>query len=119
MSLHLFHRLRRCRLLFTLALCAWLMMGSTVWAKADCCAAMGMQGMAAMHAQGQAPQQVPQPPHQHADVCQCACNHMTADLSLPQVVATGSIMPAQGCWQAAVQAAPQPGYAPPLRPPAV
>jgi hypothetical protein len=115
MSLHLFRRLRRCRLLFVLALCAWLMMGSTAWAKADCCASAGMQGMAAMHAGGPAPQ----PHHHHPDSCQCACSHMTVDLSAVQALAPASILPGQARWQAAVQAAPQPGYAPPLRPPAV
>ena len=115
MSLHLFRRLRRCRLLFVLALCAWLMMGSTAWAKADCCASAGMQGMAAMHAGAPAPQ----PPHHHSDSCQCACSHMTVDLSALRGLAPASIMPGQAGWQAAVQAAPQPGYAPPLRPPAV
>jgi hypothetical protein len=116
MSPYIFHRLRRCRLLFVLALCAWLMMGSTVWAKADCCASAGMQGMAAMHAGGPAPQQ---PPHHHSDGCQCACSHMTVDLAVLQALSPASILPGQARWEAAVQAAPQPGYAPPLRPPAV
>jgi hypothetical protein len=115
MSPYLFRRLRRCRLLFVLALCAWLMMGSTAWARADCCASTGMQGMAAMPMGGPAPQ-----PHQHlSDSCQCACSHMTVDLSALQPLAPASIVPGQASWQAEVQAAPQPGYVPPLRPPAV
>jgi hypothetical protein len=116
MPLHLFHRLRRCRVLFALALCAWLMMGSAAWAQADCCASAGMQGMAAMHAGGPSPQ-----PHHnhHSDSCQCACSHMNVDLSTMQALLPAPNMPGQVGWPAAVQAAPQPGYAPPLRPPAV
>jgi hypothetical protein len=115
MSLSFLHRLRRCRVLFALALCAWLMMGSAAWAKADCCASTGMQGMASMHGGGQAPQ----PPHHHADTCQCTCSHMTVDLSALQALPRTSIMPGQTNWQAGIQMAPQPAYAPPLRPPAV
>jgi hypothetical protein len=107
--------MRRCRLLFALALCAWLMMGSAAWAQASCCASAGMQGMAAMHTGAPAPQ-----PHHHpSNGCHCACSHMTVDLSALQALAPTSVMPGQASWQAAVQAAPQPGYAPPLRPPAV
>jgi hypothetical protein len=118
MSPHLFHRLRRCRPLFVLALCAWLMMGSMAWAKGDCCAPTGMpgtSGMSAMHAQGPT-----QPPHPlHGEGCQCACSHMTVDLSAPPATAAASLAPGQASWQARVQAAPQPARAPPLRPPAV
>ena len=118
MSPHLFHRLRRCRPLFVLALCAWLMMGSMAWGKGSCCAPTGMPGMSgmgAMHAQG--PSQVPH--NQHAEACQCACSHMTVDLSALPAIAAASVVPGRASWQAMVQAAPQPARASPLRPPTV
>jgi len=44
---------------------------------------------------------------------------MTVDLSALQALPRTSIMPGQASWQAGIQVAPQPAYAPPLRPPAV
>lgn len=119
----LFHRLRRCRVLFALALCAWLAMGSLAWAGTGCCAgmavhgssmqSMSMPGMAAMHAVGHAQH----PPAHHAGHGECTCAHAPADLSVMSMP-VDSIMPGQLGWRLLALAAPQPSHGPPLRPPA-
>src|SRR5579859_2426862 len=56
MTRHLFRRLRRCRALFALALCAWLALGSVVWAQADgCCPEMASSMGMGMHHDAVAP----------------------------------------------------------------
>ena len=117
MSSHLLRRLRRCRALFALALCAWLAMGSTVWAKSHCCASMDMHGMTSMHADHQGGHPIGHAAD-HGDGA-CTCAHAAVDrLTLtmqPQQVP----LPARLDAHAWPQDAPQPVYAPPLRPPAV
>ncbi|KRE89368.1 hypothetical protein ASG87_03240 [Frateuria sp. Soil773] len=110
-----FHRLRRCRALFALALCAWMAMGSAAWARIDCCASMAMQGTMAMHGDSHA-----SPPHgqHHADQGECTCAHMTADLPEARFMAMLAPAPHGAGWPARLQRAPQPVEAPPLRPPA-
>lgn len=110
MSRLLLHRLRRCRVLFALALCAWLGLASTVFAKTDCCA--GMTGMATMmhhHA-------APAPLHADGAHADCTCAHMTA--ALPLLVASSELVRfAARVWQAQPAATPELAHAPPLRPP--
>jgi hypothetical protein len=115
MSLQLLRRLRRCRALFALALCAWLAMGSATWAKADCCAAMDMHASMAMHGGDH-----PQHPHGHqADNGICTCAHAAVDRLAADLTPAGSLVPDQVRWQAVPQDMPQPAFKPPLRPPAV
>ncbi|MDO1530050.1 hypothetical protein QMK61_14510 [Fulvimonas sp. R45] len=109
----LFRRLRRCRALFALALCAWLALAGAAWAQDGCCAGMGSQAMASMvHHDGM-------PPAPHADIgghVGCTCAHLAA--ALP--VAVPSLPSAAPAWQAgpALPAmAPERPSAPPLRPP--
>ncbi len=114
----LFHRLRRCRVLFALACCAWLSMGSLAWAGVDCCAeqaapmaGMSMHDMAHMHGDHG------QPVHHHAAHCTCGC--VQATLVLPSCGATAQVAPsARAVWMLQAKTAPQPGQPPPLRPPA-
>lgn len=108
-------RLRRCRLLFVLALCAWLGLAGSVFAHADCCAGMGgMSGAATMTHPDSA--QAPL----HADGAHaggaCACVHATA--ALPELAA--AVVPvrlAATKWQAWPAIAPTLPHPPPLRPP--
>lgn len=115
MSSRLFHRLRRCRALFALALCAWLALASVAWAQESCCASMGAStGMAMHHAMDS---------HDHAPghatpvAPDCSCAHVTA--SAPPLLAQNlpQSLPHGGHWQAYREVAPQPVYEPPLRPP--
>ncbi len=117
MSSRLFHRLRRCRALFALALCAWLTLASVAWAQEGCCAPMGdSMGMSMSHGMG-SPDHAPAHPAPVAPDCSCA--HMTASVpsllprDLPQSLPRGEL------WQAYREVAPQPVYEPPLRPPVV
>ncbi|WP_130618539.1 hypothetical protein [Dyella amyloliquefaciens] len=116
MTRHLFRHLRRCRALFALALCAWLALASVVWAQpVDCCAPMAASmDMSMPHAPA---------PHDHGadhsismlpDGC-CAHATMTVPPSM-----SGHVMrvkPSSEAWLARREAAPQPVYEPPLRPP--
>jgi hypothetical protein len=115
MSRHLFRRLRRCRALFALALCAWLAMASLAWARQDCCASKGASMSMTMshasdaqhHAPGQAATATPD----------CLCAHAAA--SMPTAVAQSlpHTLPYNAGWNAVSEIAPQPVYEPPLRPP--
>lgn len=102
--------LRRCRVLFALALCAWLGLATAVFAKADCC--VGMAGMATMtHHHGASV-----PVHADGMHADCACAHMTA--TLPAfAVSVGPRHFAATTLQAWPAAAPDLAHAPPLRPP--
>jgi hypothetical protein len=117
MSSPVFHHLRRCRVLFALAFCAWLLMGSAAWAKPACCDSMDMSHMhtMTMHADVHAAH-----PHGHAVAgCDCTCAHLSvASATLAMDVANAPIA-ARLHWRALPQDAPQPRYAPPLRPPSV
>ncbi|HEY0199910.1 MAG TPA: hypothetical protein VGC19_15460 [Rhodanobacter sp.] len=113
MPLQLFCRLRRCRALFALALCAWLAMGSAAWAKSDCCASMDMHATTTMHADHHAPH-----PHEHSvDNGACTCAHAAVDRLMADAAVAGSPLPSSIRWQAFPQDAPQPAFSPPLRPP--
>ncbi|MEW9570796.1 hypothetical protein ABQJ54_03470 [Rhodanobacter sp. Si-c] len=106
-------QLRRCRLLFVLALCAWMGLAGSVFAHADCCAGMGgMTGAMTMTHHGGAPA----PLHADGVHIDCACAHMT--VALPEL--TASIVPVRlvvATWQAWPAAASKLPHAPPLRPP--
>jgi len=106
--------LRRCRLLFVLALCAWLGLVGSVFAQHRCCAAMdGMAGATTMvHHDG-----APQPLHADGMHAGCTCAHMTA-AALP--APAGSASPpsfAAQAWPAWPAAAAELARAPLLRPP--
>ncbi|BFI95780.1 MAG: hypothetical protein RSP_12900 [Rhodanobacter sp.] len=107
MSRSVLRHLRRCRVLFALALCAWLGLAATVFAQADGCA--GMRGMATAHNHDMPAQAG----GGHAD---CACAHVAA--TVPATVASMHAVhfPA-AAWQALPAVAPEVTYAPPLRPP--
>jgi hypothetical protein len=108
MTLQLLRRLRRCRALLALALCAWMAMGSAAWAKHECCASMNMHAAKAMHGDH------PHSPSACDDSCSCA--HAAVD-RLIEAVAVAPSPAAQTGWQASPQDAPQFVLAPPLRPP--
>ena len=106
-------QLRRCRLLFALALCAWLGLTGAVWTHADCCA--GMDGMAAAttmtHHDGG-----PAPLHADGVHADCTCVHATAtppELAAPAV----PVRLVAAAWQPSQAVAPNFPYIPPLRPP--
>jgi hypothetical protein len=115
MARHLFHRLRRCRALFALALCAWLTLASAAWAQEDCCASKGTSmSMTMSHA---ADAQHPAPGHAATATPDCVCAH--AAVSVPPVLAQSlpHPLPYNAGWNAGSEIAPQPVYEPPLRPP--
>jgi len=106
--------LRRCRLLFVLALCAWLGMAGSVFAQSGCCADMaGMAGATTMaHHDGA-------PPPLHADGMygDCTCAHMTA-AALPELAASPwPVRFATAAWPASLAGPRELPHAPPLRPP--
>jgi hypothetical protein len=110
-----FRRLRRCRALFALAMCAWLAMGSAAWALPGCCASMGMHASMAMHAEHPVTH-----PHGHAaGNIVCTCAHAAVDRLTVDAMPSGSPMPGRVHWRALPKDAPQPVFAPPLRPPSV
>lgn len=113
MSRPVLRRLRRCRVLFALALCAWLGLATTVLAKADCCAGMaGMDGMTTMTHHHDAPA----PAHADGVHVDCACAHVTA--TMPAIIAPiGPMRFFAPIWQALPAAAPELAHSPPLRPP--
>jgi hypothetical protein len=117
MSSRLFQRLRRCRALFALALCAWLTLASVAWAQESCCASKGAaMSMVMPHALGTPDHG---PGHAAPVTPDCSCVHVTASVpallaqNLPQSLPRGEL------WQAHREVAPQPVYEPPLRPPVV
>ncbi|WP_243047336.1 hypothetical protein [Dyella sp. RRB7] len=115
MSCRLFHRLRRCRALFALALCAWLTLAGVAWAQQGCCASMGdSAGMGMAHAMG-SPDHAPG--HPASPASDGACAHVTA--SVPPLLAQQlpPSSPPGPHWRVYREAAPQPLYEPPLRPP--
>ncbi|GAB3792166.1 hypothetical protein [Dyella agri] len=106
-------QLRRCRLLFVLALCAWLGLAGSVFARVDCCAGMGdtAGAMTMTHLAG-----APASPHADGMHADCTCAHATAtlpELSAPML----PVYPVAATWQAWPAAAPELPHAPPLRPP--
>ncbi|WP_426664372.1 hypothetical protein [Rhodanobacter aciditrophus] len=110
MSRSFLRHLRRCRLLFVLALCAWLGLAGSVSAHADCCIGMGGMATVTAHRDGT--------PQLHADGMHdgCACAHATAALPEP----AASVVPVRlvaTSWQAWPTAASERPRAPPLRPP--
>lgn len=101
-------RLRRCRVFFALALCAWLGLATTVFAQADCCA--GMRGMATATHHHDAPAPAGSV---HVD---CACAHTAA--VMPAIgMPVGPVRFSATAWQAPHAMAPDLAHAPPLRPP--
>lgn len=114
MSRYLFRRLRRCRALFALALCAWLSLASVVWAQADCCATADMtMSMSMPHASdlhGHAAD------HDHATVPGSCCPHAASVFPSAMPEPTHGLAYATH-WQVRRVIAPQPVYEPPLRPP--
>lgn len=110
---HLRH-LRRCRLLFALALCAWLGLAGAVFAQAVCC--VGMAGMAEAATMTHH-DSVPMPLHAGGAQADCTCAHMTA-ATLPELAApAGPVRFATIAWPAWPSAAPELPHVPPLRPP--
>ncbi|WP_049623191.1 hypothetical protein [Frateuria defendens] len=121
-----FHRLRRCRVLFALAFCAWLALAGVAWAQHGCClggdgAGSAMAGaMSMVHHHGMAHaghgEPLASPHHDHAAADDCCCAHLPASLPLPAGVAMNTL-PVAAVWHASIVAAPQPPWGPPLRPP--
>ncbi len=106
--------LRRCRLLFGLALCAWLALAGAAFAQSSvCCAEMAdMAGATTAH-HGSAPA----PLHADCVPADCACAHTTA-AALPELaLPAGPLRFAVEAWPNGPLAAPELPHAPPLRPP--
>jgi hypothetical protein len=123
MSRRFLPHLRRCRLLFALALCAWLMLAGMAWAQSGCCESMAGSAHAAMAGGHGATHDMSQQhahQHHHADAWpgDCSCAHAPA--TLPRVAALDMPvrLPHGDVSPAAVGDAPQPPAKPPLRPPA-
>ena len=108
-----FRRLLRCRALFALAICAWLGLAGSVFARADCCAGMGGMGNATTmtHHDG-----VPAPLHADGVHADCACAHATASLPLPNLPLAHAPFVA-AVFPVWIGAAWEHTNAPPLRPP--
>ena len=105
--------LRRCRVLFALALCAWLSLAGAAWAHADCCAGMGgIAGTTTMTRHGA----TPAPLHADSMHADCACAHATATLPALAISAWQTRFAAT-TWQMWRAAARELSIAPPLRPP--
>ncbi|MFC5740762.1 hypothetical protein [Dyella tabacisoli] len=126
MSAHFLPSLRRCRALFALALCAWLMLIGMAWAQGGCCSTlhsstamtMDMNGHADMsnhdmHGDGH---DMGHPMGSPQVSCTCAC----ASATLPQIamVAPQTVMAKVDDSPYFGGEAPQPIQLPPLRPPA-
>jgi hypothetical protein len=115
MSRHLFRRLRRCRVLFALALCAWLTMASLAWAQEACCASSGTSmTMTMSHAMDMHDHS---PGHTAAATPDCACAHAAASVPCSLAQGLSHALPQNTGWVASRETAPQPVYEPPLRPP--
>ena len=108
-----FRQLRRCRVLFALALCAWLALAGSAFAQSGCCTDMAGMAAATMgHHDG-----TPAPLHADGLHADCACAHMTA-AALPELAMPAWPMHfAAIAWPAWSGAAPELPHAPPLRPP--
>lgn len=117
MTRHLFRHLRRCRTLLVLAVCAWLALTSMAWAMPrhdDCCppstAAMGMMGM--QHA---SPDHAAT--HSANVTSDSCCTHAPASVPASMVPHVLHVQANASPRQLHREAAPQPVYDPPLRPP--
>jgi len=117
MPRHLFRHLRRCRTLLVLALCAWLALSSMAWAmpqRDDCCpqeaAAMGVMGM--QHA---SPDHMAT--HTSNIMSDGCCAHAPASVPESMVPHVLHVQADASPRQSHREAAPQPVYDPPLRPP--
>ena len=116
MSRHLFRHLRRCRTLLVLALCAWMALSSVAWAMPrhdDCCPSTGAMGVMAM-------QHVSQDhgaTHASTLTSDSCCTHAPASVPASMVPHVLHVQADASLGQARRQAAPQPVYDPPLRPP--
>ncbi|WP_109125089.1 hypothetical protein [Dyella sp. C11] len=114
MPRHLFRHLRRCRTLLVLALCAWLTLSSVAWAMPrhdDCCpsdmSVAAMQHVSTDHGATHASSAA-------ADSC---CTHAPASVPDSLVPHVLHVQANNSLAQARREAAPQPVYEPPLRPP--
>jgi hypothetical protein len=109
MSARLFHRLRRCRALLALAVCAWMVLAGVAWARGVPCPSMpaGAASMAGHHHDGGMP---------CAPALDC-CAH--APVALPVAALQTPAAPAFAMpdWRVASPRMPRPARAPPLRPP--
>jgi hypothetical protein len=110
MSRSFLRHLRRCRLLFVLALCAWLGLAGSVSAHADCCVGMDGMATATAHRDGTPPLHAG---GMHAD---CACAHVTAALPEP-AASVVTVRLAAMTWRAWPSVASELPRTPPLRPP--
>ncbi|WP_266170099.1 hypothetical protein [Dyella subtropica] len=124
MSRRFLPHLRRCRLPFALALCAWLMLVSMAWAQSGCCddmpgagSAMTMDGHMGGHAGAHDMDHHASHPAGHT-ASDCTCTHAPA--TLPTVAALGlpSTLPSTDGLAQPDNDTPQPASKPPLRPPA-
>ncbi|WP_266159567.1 hypothetical protein [Dyella silvatica] len=128
MSAYSLKPFRRCRAMFALALCAWLMLVSMAWAQQGCCSTvhgqtgaamvMAMDGHASMsahsmHGDGHDTAHAGDKLQAH---CTCACVSAT----VPQVASVAPPAAIADSGDAAYFGgeAPQPTRIPPLRPPA-
>ncbi|WP_157971307.1 hypothetical protein [Dyella sp. C9] len=111
---HLSRHLHRCRVLFALALCAWLTLSSVAWAQPDCCGQMGAYPAMAMphgadsHAHGMG---------HMASAGDSCCAPASANVPAGIVPHVIPLAPASVDWARHREVAPQPLYEPPLRPP--
>jgi hypothetical protein len=111
----LLRHLRRCRTLLVLAMCAWLALSSVAWAMPrhdDCCpstATMAMQHASLDHAAT----------HTSNAMSDSCCAHAPASVPLSMVPHVLHVQADGSPRQSHREAAPQPVYEPPLRPPVV
>jgi len=117
MTRHLFRHLRHCRALFALALCAWLALASVAWAQESCCASMSAATDMVMHHATNTHDHAPGHPETVMPDCGL-CAHVATSVSPSLTQGMPQALPAAQGWQANHEAAPQPLYEPPLRPPA-
>jgi hypothetical protein len=111
MSARLFRRLRRCRALRVLALCAWMALAGIAWAQGLRCPATAGDA-SAMAVQGR----------HHDGGVPCApagdcCAHAPAILPAATLRAPMPLALASPGWRMAPPDAPRFAHAPPLRPP--
>jgi hypothetical protein len=125
MASRFFHRLRRCRVLFALALCAWLALAGMAWGQQDCCAAMGHADAAAM-AQGGPPMAMSHAAMAHGGALHghhghahagCTCAHLCTAVAPLAAARWTFALAAAEAWRPAPPMAPRAAEAPPLRPP--
>lgn len=112
----LLRHLRRCRTLLVLVMCAWLALSSVAWAMPrhdDCCPSTAAMGMMTM--QHASPDHAPtHPSNVMSDSC---CSHAPASVPLSMVPHVLHVRADGSPRQSHREAAPQPVYEPPLRPP--